>query len=72
MKTTLKNMTVETTEHRLMPYMLKGPRGSLYGLYRNINDPSKLYPITTKGKPTSVKGYSWFTDKNGIIEGLRN
>lgn len=71
MKTIFQALTVETTENKLMPYILKGPKGAHYGLYRNLKDASLLYAITPKGKPTRIKGFTWFTDKNGIIEGIR-
>ena len=54
------------------PYLLKGPRGAMYGLVRQVDNPHLLFAINMRPKYVGicvqVKGYSWFTDKDGQLE----
>ena len=51
-------------------YFLHGPRAR-YGLIRNRVNPEYLFAINArKGYfgAANVRGYDWFTDRNGIVE----
>ena len=51
-------------------YILEGNRQSKYGLIRNTHQPELLFAYNLKGfdKQAKVAGYTWFTDKNGVLE----
>jgi hypothetical protein len=55
-------------------YQLTGPRGAVWGLLRNIEQPDMLYPMNfthISGKCRPLCGFNWFTDRNGGIEPVR-
>lgn len=60
---------IEQTGNLNMPYHLIGKRGATYGLMRNARKPELLFVVTSTGcTDRALKGYRWFTDRNGVIE----
>lgn len=52
-------------------YLLKGPKGAVYALYRNYERPEILVAMNHRHQcEVQVKGYSWFTDKDGQLRPL--
>ncbi len=52
-----------------VPYLLKGPRGALYGLMRNVQEPECLFPVN--GRTGRVLD-GWFSDKGGQLRQISN
>ncbi len=49
-------------------FWLHGPRGARYGLIRNHRNPEMLFAWNDRKFGTvSVKGYGWFTDRDGTL-----
>ena len=47
----------------MVPYELKGKRGALYGLTRNIPNPSMLFAVNL-GAGISSGRWEWYTDRD--------
>ena len=49
-------------------YLLHGPRGARYALLRSQTNPTMLFAWNDRRfGMVSVKGYQWFTDRDGTI-----
>ena len=62
------------TDGSTWPYTLRGTRGAVYGLFRNVPNPTMLFAINErKGFGGVVKpgGYEWFTDRGGVLKPVR-
>ena len=69
-KHTFKVELVTDLKTKQATYILEGNRQSKYGLIRNTHKPELLFAYNMKGltKQAKVAGYTWFTDKNGVLE----
>ncbi len=68
------SVQAHVSEHSAnVPYLLTGPRGARYSLWRNQGTPHLLFVVNDKGftKTASVKGYTWFSDKGGKLTPIR-
>lgn len=65
--------TVEVTESENLPYQISGKRGAVYSLMRNIPNPHMLFAVSARNFTSQAKvhGYTWFTDKGGVLKPVR-
>lgn len=54
-------------------YRIFGPRGTEFALIRNKVNPHQMFVINTKtmNPNARIKGYGWWTDKDGELRPLR-
>jgi hypothetical protein len=49
-------------------YILRGPRGAVYGLIRSARKPEAMYAVNLRRFGiVSLKGNGWFTDRDGEL-----
>ena len=54
---------------RIEGYILSDKNGPRYALWRNKPNPSMLFAVhTRKMGCATIKGYKWFTDKDGELK----
>lgn len=70
--------TVEThtdgDEFDFIPYTVTGHRGAEWMLIRNRPRPEMLFVSSTRARGRnlgSIRGYTWFTDKDGVLRPVR-
>lgn len=51
-------------------YQITGPRKT-WMLIRNRPNPTMMFVVTDRGAPGKVRGYEWFTDKDGTLRAVR-
>ncbi len=51
-------------------YYLTGKRGAVYALFRSVNAPASMFVVNSRGNVTALKGYGWFTDRDGELRPL--
>lgn len=54
-------------------YRIFGPRGTEFALIRNKVNPHRMFVVNTKtmNPNARIKGYGWWTDKDGELRPLR-
>jgi hypothetical protein len=50
-------------------YVVHGKRGDFH-LMRNHHNPHLFFALNTRNHVGNIRGYEWFTDKNGFVEPL--
>ena len=63
-------VSVEGEDRQGRPtYVLTGSRGAKYYLARHGKQPEMMYPVRGRFLTiATLKGHSWFTDRNGRLE----
>lgn len=54
-------------EAKYIAFLVHGPKAE-FTLWRNAKNPHAFFVMNSKHRVGNIRGYEWFTDKNGYLQ----